>query len=295
MEMRPDIENTQRDARGVRLAQGMAWFSVALGATQLLAPQLIQPAIGVRNRNHTLIRALGARELLSGLGLLTSRNAVRALDARLVGDVIDLALLGIAMFRPRNGRKRLIASTLSVLGATALDALARHHLAADPQRQERVGRVTRIGKSVTIDATPHAVYTVWRTYDRLAVAFPHLQRIAELDDRRSRWSAEGGGGMKWTWEAEITEDKPGELIAWKTTSGAMESRGVVRFLTAPGGRGTEVVVEMEYTVIGRGLGRAAAAVMGIEPGVELERGLRRLKQIFELGEPMLSNAKEGAR
>lgn len=294
-EERPDVEITQRDARGVRMAQGMGWFSIGLGLTQLLAPHLFNRIVGVRNGSGVLTRLLGARELVSGLALLGGRDPVRALDARIAGDVMDLGLLAANLVAPANGRGRLVASTISVLGATGMDIVARRHLAADPQRQERVAQVTRIGKSITIDAAPHAVYQVWRTFERAPEIFPHLVKVERLDAIRSRWTARGPAGTTLSWEAEIVDDRPGELIVWNTIGGPLETSGIVRFLTAPGGRGCEVVVEMDYHVFGGGLGRAAATALGLEPGIELERGLRRLKQIFEIGEPMRSDAKKGDR
>lgn len=292
---RPAVEVTQRDARGVRLAQGLGWFSIGLGLTQLVAPRLFARALGIKRGGGTLVRLLGVRELLSGLGLLGSKRAVGSLNARIVGDVVDLALLGLAIARPRNGRRRLIAATAATAAAAGLDVLARRHLAADPSRAERVASETRVGKAITIDAEPADVYAAWRHLDHLSEIFSELRGVERLDALRSRWTARGPGGVRLRWEAEIVDDIPGELIAWTTVSGWLDTEGVVRFLRAPGGRGTEVVVEMRYHVRGRAFGRAAAAAVGLEPSIVLERGLRRLKQIVEIGEPMRARADEGGR
>jgi uncharacterized membrane protein len=293
LEERPAVEFTEREARGVRLAQGLGLFSIGLGVAELIVPRVVKRAIGSRGEGTRTVRAFGAREVTSGLAVLGSRDPVRALDARLIGDFIDLVALGIAFARPSNGRRRLVMAAGAVLGATALDLMARRRLAADPNRAVRVGQRTRIGKAVTINVEPQEVYLFWRGLEGLSAVFPHLGRVEEIDADRSRWVAEGPAKTKLTWFAEIIDDDPGRMLAWTSEGGPFSSDGVVHFLPAPGGRGTELVVEMEYHVLGGGIGRAASLAMGLEPGVELEKGLRRLKQLFEVGEVMI--AKKGAR
>lgn len=288
LDERPAVEFTERDARGVRLAQGLGLFSIGLGLSEIVAPRVVKTAIGAPGDGTKVMRAFGARELTSGVGLLVSRNPVRALDARIAGDFLDLVALGIAFARPTSGRRRLLVAAGAVIGATVLDIMARRRLAADPNRAVRVGQRTRIGKAVTIDAEPEQIYAFWRGLQDLPIIFPHLGEVEPLDDLRSRWTAKGPKGTPLRWESRIIDDQPGQLLAWATDGGPFESDGVVHFLRAPGGRGTEVVVEMEYHVVGGGLGRAAALGMGLEPGVELEKGLRRLKQMFEIGEIMVA-------
>jgi uncharacterized membrane protein len=293
LEERPAVEFTEREARGVRLAQGLGLFGIGLGIAELIVPRVVKRAIGSRGSGTRAVRAFGARELTSGLAVLGSRDPVRALDARLIGDIFDLVALGIAFARPSNGRRRLLLAAGTVLGTTALDVMARRRLAADPNRAARVGQRTRIGKAVTIDVEPHEVYLFWRGLEGLPAVFPHLGRVEEIDANRSRWVADGPANTKLTWFAEIIDDAPGCMLAWTSEGGPFSSDGIVHFLPAPGRRGTEVVVEMEYHVLGGGIGRAASLAMGLEPGVELEKGLRRLKQLFEVGEFMI--ARKGDR
>ena len=67
------------------VSRGLAWFSVGLGLCQLLAPRRLARMIGLSDRPRTwlLMRALGARELTIGVGLLTRAALVAvALGAR---------------------------------------------------------------------------------------------------------------------------------------------------------------------------------------------------------------------
>lgn len=287
---RPNVEVTHAYEPGVRVAQGMGWFSIGLGLTQILAPRLVSRAIGVNHGSGTLMRLFGVRELAAGLGLLGQRRAGWWMKARVVGDMIDLASLGVAMLRPGNDRGQLLAATAAVLGATALDMHGAAALAGDVAAEERVARVTHVGKAITIDAPAAALYEFWRNFTNLPSVMDHLRRVELLADRRSRWTADGPRGTTVQWEAEIVDDVPGERIAWRTIGGPFESSGSVRFLPAPGGRGTEVVVDMHYQLEGGMAGKLVAMVSARDPGLELARGLRILKQRFELGEPMRSDA-----
>jgi uncharacterized membrane protein len=98
-----------------------------------------------------------------------------------------------------------------------------------------------------------------------------------------------GGTVEW--EAEITADRPGELIAWRSLPGArVPNAGRVRFEPAPGGRGAVVRVELDYNPPGGVLGAAVARLFGEEPNQQVAGDLRRFKQVIETGEVVRSDA-----
>ena len=94
---------------GMSRALGIA--GMGIGITELAAPHWLSKQLGIRPR-HTLIRAMGARELASGVGIVARRNPTPGQWTRVLGDVADIALLGLAA---RMSRKRKIV--LGVLGA----------------------------------------------------------------------------------------------------------------------------------------------------------------------------------
>jgi hypothetical protein len=113
-----------RKTKSRALARGLGWFSIGLGLTQLLAGRTLARSLGI-SQWHPVIRALGAREFIVGLGILAQRRA-RArrnwLWGRVVGDAVDLALLGWALMRPGTTRRPAAAvATGSVAAMTALD------------------------------------------------------------------------------------------------------------------------------------------------------------------------------
>jgi hypothetical protein len=61
---------------------------------QILMPEKISALIGVDADNRrVLMRVIGVREVVSGLGILTQLRPTDWLWVRIAGDAIDLALL----------------------------------------------------------------------------------------------------------------------------------------------------------------------------------------------------------
>ncbi|MBV9879791.1 MAG: hypothetical protein JO180_04805, partial [Gemmatirosa sp.] len=86
-------------------------------------------------------------------------------------------------------------------------------------------------------------------------------------------------------------DRPNEAIAWRATEGAdVWNAGRVEFAAAPGGRGTEVRVTLEYDPPLGKLGSKVAMLFREEPGQQVQDDLRHFKQVLELGEIVLSDA-----
>lgn len=102
--------------------KALGWASIAIGATELVATRWLEEKIGVENHD-LLIRSFGAREVATGVALLTAgSNQMRAngLWGRVVGDAADLSLLGLAAVRTRNPLGLgIILST--VAGITGVD------------------------------------------------------------------------------------------------------------------------------------------------------------------------------
>ncbi|MHC5819610.1 MAG: SRPBCC family protein, partial [Nostoc sp.] len=87
------------------------------------------------------------------------------------------------------------------------------------------------------------------------------------------------------WDAEILEDRENEFISWASVEGAdVDNSGFVRFQKAPGDRGTEVKIVLEYNPPGGILGATVAKLFGEEPEQQIGDELRRFKMLMEAGE-----------
>jgi uncharacterized membrane protein len=261
---------------GSGLSRGLGWFSIGLGLAEIAAPRMLARAIGVdpKGRTGTAIRAMGARELASGLGILARPQRALPLWARVAGDAIDLAFLGWALGARRTSTQRLVGAIATVAGVAALDVFASRRVA----RAERAaGRP--IQRAITVYRPPADVYAFWRDFEQLSQVMEHVESVEDLGDGRTRWTAKLATGVTVTWEAETIEDLPGQRIEWRTLRGSKHpNRGSVTFQPILGGAATEVHVEMQ---VGRGVSAALASLFA---GLQIEADLRRLKQLLETGE-----------
>jgi len=113
------------------LASGLGWFSIALGLAQLVAPRQVAQLIGVdEHASQSVMRAVGLREIASGIGILTQPQSHRAnwVKARVGGDVMDLALLGKAYTSGDNDQGKVTTALVAVAGITALDLFCSQQL-----------------------------------------------------------------------------------------------------------------------------------------------------------------------
>jgi uncharacterized membrane protein len=267
------------------IAQGLGWFSVGLGAVQVTAPRALAKLIGIRSGgNPALMRAMGVREIATGVGILARPRPAAWLWARVAGDALDLSLLGAsAAAGDKVGTKRLIGAMVAVAGVAVPDALEAARLSG------AAGGPIHVRKSITVNRPPDEVYSFWRDFTNLPRFMAHLESVETAGETRSHWRAKGPAGAAVEWDAEITEERPDELIAWRSLPGAdVANFGTVRFATAPGDRGTEVVVELDYMPPAGKAGAVAAKLLGEEPASQLADDLRRLKQVIETGEVVRS-------
>ncbi len=274
------------------LARALGWFSVGLGLAEVAAPGAIARLIGISDEDErrTILRALGVREIATGLAILSDPKEPSWMWGRVGGDALDLALLGAAIGDEDNDRGRLGAAMAVVAGMTVLDVICGQRLSRNGvSRHREQDRAVRIREAVTINRQVEDVYGFWRDFQNLPGFMRHLESVEVLGDRRSRWKARGPAGTRVEWEAEITDERPNEYLAWRAVEGAdVAHRGSIRFQQAPGRRGTELRVDLEYTPPGGALGRTIAWLFGEEPELQLRDDLRRFKQLMETGEIPLS-------
>ncbi|HEX6965208.1 MAG TPA: hypothetical protein VF166_05345 [Gemmatimonadaceae bacterium] len=120
-----------------QMARVLGVVSIGLGLMEVAAPGWLGRRIGVRD-NHTLLRALGAREMLTGVGILAERRPTTGLWARVAGDAMDLTLLGVAA--KNSWQRRRVGFALGlVLAITALDAFSARKLQRHYSRRHAFG------------------------------------------------------------------------------------------------------------------------------------------------------------
>jgi uncharacterized membrane protein len=171
------------------------------------------------------------------------------------------------------------------------------HPSDESLEEEMSQRGIHVEQAFLINRSREDLYAFWRNFEQLPRIMTHLERVQVMDDRRSHWVAKApkiaGGSIEW--DAEITQDEPNSAIAWRSLPGSqVDTRGEIRFITAPGDRGTEVHVTMEYVPPAGKLGHWVATLFGEAPRRQMRDDLRNFKSLMETGEiPSIKGQPQG--
>jgi uncharacterized membrane protein len=142
-----------------------------------------------------------------------------------------------------------------------------------------------VNASIIVDRAPDEAYALWRDFSNAPRFMEHVAGVEVLDETRSRWTATGPMGRSWSWENEVVEDRPGELIAWESLPGAdLPNRGWVQFVPAGDGNQTEVRHFLELDPPEGVIAQAIASVFHAAPRDTIRADLRRFRTLLEAGE-----------
>jgi len=148
----------------------------------------------------------------------------------------------------------------------------------------RAGHGFKVEERITIGRPVEEVYSFWRQLDQLPSFMGHLREVRVLDQHRSHWVAKAPLGLSMEWDAEIINDGPNDVIAWRSLEGsAVDTAGSGHFRRAPGNAGTEVHVSLKYDPPGGKVGSWFAWLLGQAPEQQIREDLRRLQQMLEAG------------
>jgi len=222
------------------------------------------------------VNVAGAERWMSALGgAALTAYAIKQLKDRSPAGAA-LAAAGTALiYRGATGHCAMYAAA----GINTADG------STDTKRALGGSRGVHVEEAFTINRPPEELYAYWRTFEQLPSFMDHLISVTQLDQRRSHWVAKAPAGRKVEWDAEIVNEVPNELIGWRTLENAdVVSAGSVRFKPAPGGRGTELRVRLQYEPPAGKVGATIAWLLGQEPSQTIQEDLRRFKQLMEAGE-----------
>ena len=139
-----------------------------------------------------------------------------------------------------------------------------------------------VTRGVTVNRPIDELFRFCRDVTNVPRFSKRVTSVEVLDDRRSRWTASGPGGVSTSWEVELADEREPEVLLWRSSPGARVHHTLALTLTpTPGGRGVEVRVAASVTPPG---GAALARVLGEWPERQLTEELRRFKQLVEAGE-----------
>ena len=135
--------------------------------------------------------------------------------------------------------------------------------------------MNHIEKSIEVDAPVNTVYNQWTQFEEFPEFMEGIESVSQLDDKRLHWKASIAGKIK-EWDAEIFEQVPDQIIAWRSMNGALNT-GRVAFTPINAGR-TLVMLRINYEPEGaiENIGDALGIVER-----RVEGDLRRFKEFIE--------------
>ena len=141
----------------------------------------------------------------------------------------------------------------------------------------------KIDESIVVNAPAQRVYEIWRNLENLPRLLSHVDRVEILDRTRSRWTVKGPAGTRISWEAELINDKPGEVIAWHTIDSTLVNHAGSVTFEPIGERQTQVRVSLQYDPPGGRFGHAVASLVSADAGSQIAHDLAEFKRALEEG------------
>jgi hypothetical protein len=109
------METVMKD---VQAAKDLGWLSIGIGLLELFATKPVEKLMGLDNhQNSGILRAMGAREVMHGVDILSHDDPTPGVWARVAGDVLDTALLGVAAMKTKSpARFAMVAGAVLAIG-----------------------------------------------------------------------------------------------------------------------------------------------------------------------------------
>lgn len=144
-------------------------------------------------------------------------------------------------------------------------------------------RGVKLHERIRIARPAAEVYHFWHQVENLPRFMRHIERVEDLGHGHTHWVLRGPGGVRLEWNAQMINDRPVTLIAWRSIEGSdVASAGSVRF-TPVSPHDTDVTVTLQYSAPGGRAGAALAWLFGQSPSSQLHEDLRWLRYLLETG------------
>jgi uncharacterized membrane protein len=134
--------------------------------------------------------------------------------------------------------------------------------------------MSRVETSIEVAVPVSTAYDQWTQFEEFPQFMEGVIDVHQMDDKRLHWVAEVNGERK-EWDAEIVEQHPDRVVAWRSLDQDGPS-GRVTF--QPTDTGTRVTVEMEWEP--SGAKETIGTLLGLDER-RVENDLERFKELVE--------------
>jgi len=149
-------------------------------------------------------------------------------------------------------------------------------------RTRPYGYGRKVQRAITVNRPAAEMYRYWRNLDNVMKLAGNIISIRTIDSTRSHWTMNAPGNFTLEWTAEITVDRPNEMIGWRSVGRAgMDNAGYIRFEPESSGRATVVRVALRYNPPAGKIGVVLSTIMGGNPAARIENALGKFKNVME--------------
>ncbi len=135
--------------------------------------------------------------------------------------------------------------------------------------------MSQITETLEVDVPVRVAYDQWTQFEAFPKFMEGVDRVIQVDDTTLEWTASIAGVVK-NWRAEVTEQRPDELVAWRSIDGARND-GAVSFESL----GTDRTrLELQLDVEPDGLVEKAGDALGVVER-RVRGDLERFKEFVE--------------
>jgi uncharacterized membrane protein len=132
-----------------------------------------------------------------------------------------------------------------------------------------------IEQSIEVQVPVSTAYNQWTQFEEFPKFMEGIEEVVQLDGTHMHWVAEFAG-RRHEWDAEVTEQKPDDRVAWRNTDGK-DNAGVVTFHYIDD-ETTRIMVQMDF--LPEGVLEQVADVIGA-PQRRVKDDLGRFKDMIE--------------
>jgi uncharacterized membrane protein len=135
--------------------------------------------------------------------------------------------------------------------------------------------MSTIEESIEVEVPVRTAYNQWTQFEEFPKFMEGVEAVRQLDDTHLHWKAEIWGKVK-EWDAEVTEQRPDERVAWTNKDGARNA-GAVTFHKV-GDNKTRIMLQLDVEPEGPAekVGDALGAVKR-----RVKADLERFKEFIE--------------
>ena len=136
--------------------------------------------------------------------------------------------------------------------------------------------MSQVMESIDVEVPVSESYNQWTQFESFPQFLSFVESITQSSDTMTHWKVKVGA-VEREFDAEITEQKPDDRVAWKSVGGDVEQAGVVTFHKLSD-TSSRVTVQLDWEP--EGFTEKAGAALGIDDR-SIKNDLGHFKEFIE--------------